>query len=346
MISRNTSQNLLAPEGRICHDENCLVHALLPFETDVDIRSFMSDFQSRPASQNWEQVPLAWIPGGFVWAWFKPPQAPGAIVVRLPDEQGDALRPQLTMRNLIAALGADLREIPFWSIQGMMLDSQGGQNPLLDQPVPPPVPWADPTITIHFAGVPQPGFAAGVSVQPVAASSAMKTAPMTPAAESALAAMDADWNAILLMETQLAQLRKQLSAIQAKLQSLNRDFTPEERQAADSNDVKAWQDARRFLRDAAGQTSRYIREHDVGMTSAAGQRHRFEEIYKTHVTARNAFEGISSVQHEMEVYRKQVQALLSKMQTALSNAGSNGEQRAQQVLSRIGAKMRRSRNRD
>lgn len=298
----------------------------------------------RPPSQNWEQVPLAWIPGAYVWAWFYPGQTPSDILVRLPEELGPGLSQQVSMRHLLAALGVSLADVQFWSVQGMALDPQGGHNPLLDQPLPPSAPWVDGTITLRTHSVPasSPAFPV-VSTQ---SSFSTAAAPMTAEAQAALNAMEADWSAILTMESQLAQLRKQLNAAQSRLQGMNRDFTPEERQAADSNDVKNWQDARRFLRDAAGHTSRYIREYDVGMTSAAGHRNRFEEIYKTYVVPRKAFEGISGAQHELEVYRKQVQSLLAKMQTALSNAGSNGEQRAQQVLNRISAKMRRSRNRE
>ncbi|WP_437226591.1 hypothetical protein SH661x_004665 [Planctomicrobium sp. SH661] len=301
--------------------------------------------QQRAPSLNWEQVPLPWMPGAYLWVWFKPAQAPGDIVVRVPDELWPALGASLTMRHLLAAFGLNAAEIQFWATQGVTLDSQGGMNPILDQLLPAPVPWADSSITIRLAGfeagIPQPApFASSGTAFSTAATA------MTPEAEIALAAMDADWQAILQLETQLGQLRKQLNVIQGRLQSMNRDFTPDERQAADSNDVKAWQDARRFLRDASGHVSRYIREHDVGVTSAAGQRNRFEEIYKSNVAPKKAFEGITVAQHELEVYRKQVQSLLAKMQTALSNAGSNGEQRAQQVLNRINAKMRKSRNKD
>lgn len=287
------------------------------------------------------------MPGGYLWVWFKPAHAPLDVIVRVPDELVPVLGSSLTMRHLLNVVGLAPHEIQLWSTQGMTLDPQAGTSPLLDQPLPPPVPWADASITIRSlvssAGLP----AMTASVMPSAASTipgSITAAPMTGEAEQALAAMETDWNAILQLETQLVQLRKQLNVIQGRLQSMNRDFTPEERQAADSNDVKNWQDARRFLRDASGHVSRYIREHDVGVTSAAGIRNRFEELYKTYIAPRQAFEGIATAQHELEVYRKQVQGLLAKMQTALSNAGSNGEQRAQQVLSRIGAKMRKSRN--
>ncbi|WP_437187372.1 hypothetical protein SH668x_000764 [Planctomicrobium sp. SH668] len=310
-------------------------------------------FLQRAPSQSWEQIPISWIPGCYVWGWFKPAQSPTDVILRIPEELFAVLAPQLTMRGVISLAGLTPQEVHFWSLNGMHFESHGGMNPLLDQLLPPPVNWADSGITIralvpgmqpYFSATAMPQQSMGMqfSTGPVN----QKTTAMTPDAERALASMAADWDAIQVMETQLTQLRKQLNSAQGRLQSLNRDLSSDERSAADSNDVKNWQDARRFLRDAAGHTSRYIREFDVGSTSTAGVRSRFEEIYKKYVAPKVAFEGITTTQHEFEAYRKSVQSLLAKMQTALSNAGSNGEQKAQQVLSRIGAKMRKSRNRE
>src|SRR5690606_18464790 len=98
--------------------------------------------------------------------------------------------------------------------------------------------------------------------------------------ERALQAFEADWHALLTLETQLAAARKQLGALQGQLQSLNRDLSPDERLAADNQDNKDWQDARRWLRDALASVSRWIRDHDIGMVSAAGNRNHFEQIYE------------------------------------------------------------------
>lgn len=295
----------------------------------------MTNFADRPASQAWEQVSLPGMPGYAVWAWFKPAQFPQDVVLRIPDQTWHACGGRLTMRQLLGAVQITAEEVQLWMVQGLTFDPQGGANPLLDQPVPPPVSWLDNSITVRVDGR-MPAMAAPALPGPAAASTTTRS-------DQLLAAMDADWNSILQFETTLGQVRKQLNTLQGRLQSLNRDLSPDERLAADSNDVKDWQDARRFLRDASANVSRYIRDHDIGVTSAAGQRTRFEEIHQRYVVPRKPFEGLEAVQHDFEVYRKVVQSLVGKMQTALSNAGRDGEQRAQQVLSRIGAKMRKSR---
>ncbi|SFH69828.1 hypothetical protein [Planctomicrobium piriforme] len=298
----------------------------------------------RPPSTAWEQLPLPVLPGSSVWAWFKPAQSPLDVVVRIPDDVFQLAAGRLTLRHLLMAIQLPAESLQCWTVQGMTLESQQGANPLLDHPLPVPVAWLDPSITLRLAGA--PGEVPAVAPFAAAASSGPlpRSEPASPQGQQMLAGMEADWLAILHLESQLGQLRKQLNTAQGRVQSMNRDLSPDERLAADSNDVKDWQDARRFLRDASGHLSRYIREHDVGVTSSAGQRNRFEEIYQTYVVPRRSCDSLPTMQHEFETYRKVVQSLVAKMQTALSNAGKDGEQRAQQVLSRIAAKARKARH--
>ena len=51
-----------------------------------------------------------------------------------------------------------------------------------------------------------------------------------------------------------------------------------------------------------------------------------------------------SVERDYEAHRKMLQTLLNNMNSALSNASQDGEQRARQVLSRIDAKVRAARS--
>ena len=159
-------------------------------------------------------------------------------------------------------------------------------------------------------------------------------------AERIFQAIEGDWQAIELLDTQLASVRKQLAAQQGKLQSLNRDLSADERVAADTLDKKDWQDARRWLRDCSAQVSRYIRDHDIGFTSAAGKRNLLEQYLRDVVTPRQAAPNLGAIQQEFEMYRKTAQVLLLSMQNASSAASRDGEQRAQQILTRVAAKMR------
>jgi hypothetical protein len=153
-------------------------------------------------------------------------------------------------------------------------------------------------------------------------------------------AIEADWNAIRILEAQLSGLRKQLNSQLTKLTSLNRDLSPDERLAADNADTRDWQDARRWLRDGAAVLSRVLKAHDIGVTSAAGNRNQFEDLIDRVVTPRRPIDGLATIQQQFESHRKTVQSLQTEMQSALNGPGRDGEMKANTVLSKIRSKMR------
>jgi hypothetical protein len=292
-------------------------------------------FSERPPSTNWEQVRPAGDPAAFLWVWFKPPTAPQGLFVRIPDDwlRGATGRPPPSMRFLLQSTGIDPRFVSACYVYGNPLDAMHGMNPALDYPIPAPPPGADPTITVllHAYSPPpatvvpvHPGYTSGPPMQ----------------SDSLYARIEADWNGILLIENHQDAARKQLNAIQIRLNSLNRDLNVEEARAADSADRVDWQEARRWLRDVSARVARFIKEHDVGMTSNAGLRLRFETIYKEQVMPRRPFAGMEQTAREFEMHRKTMQHLLGNMQTALAQAATDGERRAQMVLNRIAAKVR------
>jgi hypothetical protein len=236
-------------------------------------------------------------------------------------------------------------------VQGATFPVQGGANPLLDQPLPSPGPWGDPAISVRVmpqmpaaaAVAPPPGIPQMAALPMATPPSAVRPASADLTDERMLQAFEADWYALLTLETQLAAARKQLGALQGQLQSLNRDLSPDERLAADNQDNKDWQDARRWLRDALASVSRWIRDHDIGMVSAAGNRNRFEQIYQQHVVPRQSFPGLASACQEFDQHRKTAQHLLIQMQSAHQNSSRDGVTRARQVLGRIDAKVRKAR---
>jgi hypothetical protein len=156
-----------------------------------------------------------------------------------------------------------------------------------------------------------------------------------------LAAMKSDWQAILQNEASMGSARQQLLGLQQRINSLNRDMPPELRSHADSADKREWHDARRWMRDAASHVSRDLRNHDIGVTSNAGARSRFEQVYNDFVVSNRPFEGLPQAQKDFETHRKTTQLILTAMQQTIVSAARDGELRAQQVLSRIAGKLRR-----
>ncbi len=295
------------------------------------------DFAGRPPSTSWERVPIADSPENHIWVWFKPAHAPQGLIVRVPDEtfRNYPRREQLTMRKLLQAAGVEPRCVSMWYLYGVPSEGQNGTALFLDQAIPQPATEAESDIVICIT-------AQNVEVTQPA------TAPAAAAEEEdrsqVFARIDADWKAILQMEKQATGLRKQLSGMLNRLDSLNRDLSPEEGSHATRQDKKDWRDARRWLRDAATQLSRYIKEHDVGETSAAGRRKWFEQTYRQFVVPRRQFDGMLQAQREYENYRKMVQVFLKNMNTAYSNAARDGERRARQVLNKIAARVRAARS--
>ena len=290
------------------------------------------DFALRPASTGWEA--LALVPGTAIgiWVWCKPLHAPLDLIVRVPTETFQAVGGMLSLRQIVAGAGAEMGQVQGLAIQGTYIDALGGTNPLLDHAVPAASPWVEVAIRMHAEASPAAplmmttGPGAGVGLSAGSQASAM--------------AIQADWTAVAQAETQLMALRKQLATVQGRLLSLNRDLSADENVASDNADRKEWQDARRWLRDCAGLASRYIKEADTGVTSMAGSKGRLEQLVQDAKDGRLSPQQMAAAQNEIEAHRKTVVNIQNQMQNALQAAGRDGEQRAQQILTRIAAKVR------
>ncbi len=304
----------------------------------IDLRT---QFSARPPSMTWEMITLADAPQSFVWTWFKPSHVPHGLVLTIPDEtyRTHPHPVQLTLRNLLQSAGVEPSWVAMWSLYGVAYDGQQGTTPFLNQAIPEPAPGVDRSIVVYL------------HAPPVATAPQMLTPQMPgPVLEETgqptelFERMGADWKASLHLEKELDMLRKQLAGMASRLGSLNRDLSPEERLHSSREDQDDWQDARRWLREAASRLSRFIKEHDVGETVYAGKKKRFESIYDQFVVPRQRFNGCDQVQQDYEAYRKMLQTLVNNMRATYSSAGQDGERRAQQVLSRIAAKVQNSRS--
>ena len=304
----------------------------------------LAAFAERGPSQAWEQVRLGGGPQEFVWVWFKPAHVPQGLMVRAPDEAFQGAAPPPALRAILQAAGIDPASIWVWYLYGVAYDAMQGTNPLLDAPIPAPPAGVEPTIVIYMpapAGDPmQPAAYPAAGVMPAPVVLAPVAADESVNATELFERMETDWNAAQELEKDLTRLRKQLVDMMTKVKALNRDLTPQERLHGNNQDKKDWQDARRWLREGANRLWRCIKEHDIGDTSTAGQRNRFENTYRQYVVPRVPFDGVLQAQRDFESYRKSLQTLHNNMSTAHSIASLDGERRAQQILNRIAAKIR------
>ncbi len=300
----------------------------------------------RNPSVNWEPIPFDASGQLVAWVWFRPAAVPtGMMFVLPPTLFADAnLAARLSVRQLVAATGLDPSQILGWTVGRLNFDAVGGTSPLLDQLLPPPPADANLDLSVWMVPVPQPGWPAPPPVGAAypAAMGQMAYAPSGGSAEDAqlLGAIESCWNSVLQIEVRVATLRKDLGTAISRLNSLNRDLSSDERRTCDSKDLQEWADARRWLRDSISVMSRSVKEIDVGTTSGAGRRHRFEEMYRDHVVPRIPFPGLQQAVNEIETYRKILQSVVASAQASLAKAGRDAESRANSVLQRVGAKMR------
>ena len=268
--------------------------------------------------------------------------------MRIPEEmfRDPGIRQLLTMRTVLAAVGVDPRWLAIWSLYGTPYDGQLGCNPALDFPVPEPGAAADPTIGIYLNSG---AIEAATPVSAPAVLTVSAPAVAAPAGSSnadsseVFSRMDTAWTASMFVEQQVAGMAKQIAAALQRVNSLNRDLSPEESRFGDQQDKREWQEARRWMRDIAVRLSRVLKDHLVGMTSAAGKRTAYETLYNKFVVPRQPFEGLDQAEREFELYRKTTQTLLNAMTAAHASAMQDGERRAQQILARISAKCRAAR---
>ncbi len=291
------------------------------------------DFTLRPASTGWEA--LALVPGTAIgiWVWCKPLHAPLDLIVRVSAETFQAVGGMLSLRQIIAGAGAELGQVYGLTIQGTFIDALSGTNPLLDHAVPAASPWVEVAIRMHAA-------ASHSGQPPIIPTVFAGGAGLSAGSQASAMAIQSDWTAVVQAETQLMSLRKQLATVQGRLLSLNRDLSADENVASDNADRKEWQDTRRWLRDCAGLASRYIKEADTGVTSMAGNKGRLEQLVQDAKAGRLSPPQMAAAQNEIEAHRKTVVNIQNQMQNALQAAGRDGEQRAQQILTRIAAKVR------
>jgi len=300
-----------------------------------------TQFAFRHPSAAWEQIPLG-SGAAFFWAWFKPPAAPHGLIIRIPEDTfpctnaaADSGGRPLTIRTLLRAVGIDPQIVSRWYISGSPLESQGGTSPAFDQAIEQPAAGADPSIVVLIETP-----VAEIPPTPIPSSAGPGGANLVKVFDE----MEADWYASQLLEKQLMLARKQLTGAIARLCALDRDLSPEERLHGDRRDRSDWQEVRRSLKDAVTKLSRYVKEHDVGETSAAGKKVWFSETYHQYVVPRRPFDGLLPLHREFESHRKRLQILLQNMNLSNTNIAQDVERKAQQILSRIGSRARSAQN--
>jgi hypothetical protein len=310
------------------------------------------DFSQRPASAQWEPLPIARIPGMCLWAWYRPANVPNGFTVSIPAEVSAACPTgfPFSMADLLMAGRITLNQLHSVSVFGGIWQPANTFGPFLNLAVPAIVPGSLPELSIAVLEYPAeaPASAPQFFGLPADNSDVAQMELTLGDDDGSTASMyrriDASWKATIQMERQMTGLRAKLASMVATLGKLDRELSPEERLASDREDRDAWQDARRWLRDLTTKCHRELKSFDIGATSGAGKRSWMEQIYQSVIEPRTPTDELESYSREFETYRKNMVTLQIAMNTALQGAGMNGTQRAQRVLSAIGRKVRAKRS--
>jgi hypothetical protein len=291
-------------------------------------------------SSNWEPLPLDASGQHMIWLWFRPAQMPNGLMIVIPFAvfAQPQLASVLSVRSLVTATGMEIAHVHCWAVNGATFDAEAGRSPMLDQLLPPPPPNDQLQLTIWMNVEAAPVLSMPMPMATTQAAQGFMSPGAThssPGHEQLFFAIESSWNNIRQLENKVGSIRKQLDQTVSRLNSLNRDLTPEERRACDNKDTKDWLEARRWLRDSLATLGRIIKEIDLGTTSGAGQKFRFESIYEQHIAPRIPFPGLEQAVIEFDGHAKVLQNVAAAAQAALTRAGNDAEQRANAVLMRL-----------
>lgn len=209
---------------------------------------------------------------------------------------------------------------------------------MLDQPLVLPPGAVDANIAIQVAAVSAAGPVVGVpGGQPVVAGGGVVD-------EVVYKSIESQWSGIQAETVKLDMLRKQVDSMMGQLKTMNRDLQYEEKEFSTRQDRDAWDDARRWMRNASTQLSRCQKACDVGDTQSVGKREWLQQIHDTYIAPRLGIENAKGIESEFAYFRKLLINLENQLNVALSSASTDALGRASRVLSEIARKIRKAKS--
>jgi len=246
-----------------------------------------------------------------------------------------------TLRGLAMVTGIDPSVVSMWVVFGTPCAGPSAVG-MLDQPLVPPQGAVDTNITIHTGT----GTAVPVGMVPVAMNQPTMTGGVGGMVdEGVYSAVAAHWTAIQAATVKLEMLRKQIDDLMMQLNSLIRDLTYDEVGHSTRQDRDAWDDARRWMRNASTQLSRCQKACDVGDTQSVGKKEWLQNIHDNFIVTRQPVDNIQGVVSEFEYFRKLLINLEIQVTGTLSSASTDGLNRGRRVLAEIATKIRRAKSR-
>ncbi len=201
---------------------------------------------------------------------------------------------QLTLENLLLAVGIEPTEVESWRHGDVTHSGTNGANPEARHLPPPPQHIAQLEICVRLLPPAE------------VATSNESSEPEIPLAK--WLDLEARWKAILALEVTMDTLRINMESLLAELESsLNKTLLPEEKNHAPRADIAQWNKSKNRVRNAVPKLKDYI--HRAVWAGGGPERKRLEELYKDHIQPRIPFPDMDKVQKQFEDLQKDRQIL-------------------------------------
>lgn len=280
------------------------------------------DFSERPPSKQW--AALKYEGHDFAGVWFKPEGDPFALTFRILQKSFHlpGLGQQLTVENLLKAVGLSNQEIESWRVEGVVHSGLNGSNPDLGQ-VLAPASRDVPHLDVH------------VSLKPPHQVDAPEESSNPEIHAAKWLDLEARWKTLLGLEATMEALRQRMDGLRAQLESsFNKTLTAEEKAHALNNDVAQWTKAKSRVHHAIPKAKEFI--HRATWALGVPERKKLEEIFKSHIL-------LHIPVPEMEKLPEQLENLMKDRQI-LTGHGASIYQECSTVSAEIQAALRTVQN--
>jgi hypothetical protein len=252
-------------------------------------------FHELPPSKQWSV--LRYKGQRFAEVWFKPEGEPLGLTFRIPQEgfQIPGMGEQLTMENLLKAVGVAPEEVESWRIGDLSDSGMHGANPHFKNALSPPAQHLT-HVEIH------------VRLKPPATPAAADKSDEDEIPPAMWQDLENRWRAILGLEAAMDTLRINMESQLGEMESSwKKPMTIEEKTYAPRADVAQWNKAKTRVLNAIPKMKDFI--HRSVWALGSPERKRLEEVYNNQIQPHIPIPHCDDVLKHLEELRKDRQVL-------------------------------------
>jgi hypothetical protein len=231
---------------------------------------------------------------------FKPEGEPFDLTFRIPQSsfQIPSLGARITTENLLKAVGIPAEEVESWHHGDVCHSGMDGSNPELKQSLPPPAPDVA-YLHIH------------VTLKPLPEAIASTEGGDSEVSLEKLQDLEARWNAILVLESSIDQMRMRVESAQAEMDAASqRSLTPDEKVHALNADVHVWNKAKTRARYALPKAKEFV--HRATWVVGSPERKQLGAVFKDGLKPDTPPELLDKLPEELARLHKAHQVLLAQ----------------------------------